>query len=579
LWTYPVDGQVYAQPLYMAQVLLPDGSYHDVVYVATEHDSVYALDADDPTAGPNGDGVLWQTSFIDPDHGITPFTVEDAYGCDQISPELGITSTPVIDPDTGILYVVSQTAVQAGDTRTYHQTLHALDVGSGHEQLGGPVDIQASVVNDSGQTVTFNPQDYKERAALTLSGGVLYTAWTSHCDFGENAHGWVIGYDAATLQQVSVFNTSPNGRLNSIWQGDGGLAADAAGNLYFETGNGTDITGYGDDYSEAFLRLDGGDGQTVDDYFIPADFMSLDEQDLDLGSGAPVALPDQPGAHPHLLVGSGKDGRIYLIDRDNMGGLNNPPDGPDLIVQELPDAVQGGSWDTPAYFDGGAAGRWVYYAGWGDTLKAWGLTNGLLSTSPTSQSPTLFSERYGATPVVSANGTRDGIVWALEADDPAILRAYDATDVSRELWNSNQTAGDAPGPGMRFNSPIVADAKVFVPTDHYLTIYGLLGGPRGAGSRLDPLAAGRLLAADNLSRAQVYGPAAVVPAREAEVHPPVAPAFLGGAPGLSPAAVRSPAADRPSTHAAPPAGHRDAVEAADTVFAALVEGSIWRGES
>jgi hypothetical protein len=478
LFAYAVDGQVYAQPLYMAGVTLPDGSTHDIVYVATEHDSVYALDADDPTAGPNGDGVLWQTSFIDPANGITPFSQADAFGCSQITPEIGITSTPVIDPSSGLMYVVSQTKVVANGT-TYHQTLHALDITTGSEVLG-PVDIQASVVNDSGQTVVFDPRYYKERAALTLVNGVLYTAWASHCDITPS-HGWVIGYDAQTLSQVSVFNTSPNGGLDTIWQGDGGLAVDPAGNLYFETGNGTDITGYGDDYSEAFIRLDGGDGRTVDDYFIPFNYHMLDQLDRDLGSGAPIVLPDQPGDHPHLLVGAGKEGKIYLIDRDNMGGLNNPPFGPDLVVQSIPNALAGGSWDTPAYFDGGDPnGPWVFYGGNGDHVKAFQLTNGLFNPIPTSQSPTILSGNYGATPVVSANGTSDGIVWALQnAGSGAILHAYDATNLGVELYNTNQVASDKLNQGVKFNSPIVADGKVFVPTNGQLTIYGLLG-PRSA---------------------------------------------------------------------------------------------------
>jgi hypothetical protein len=288
----------------------------------------------------------------------------------------------------------------------------------------------------------------------------------------------VIGYDASSLSQVSVFNTSPNGNLDTIWQGDGGLAVDVNGNLYFETGNGTDITGHGDDYSEAVMKLDGGDGMTVDDYFIPFNYHALDQADKDLGSGAPIVLPDQPGDHPHLLIASGKEGKIYLIDRDNMGGLNNPPFGPDLVVQSLPNALASGSWDTPAYFDGGDPnGPWIYYGGNGDYVKAFQLTNGLLTTSPTSHSPTILSGNYGATPVVSANGTSNGIVWALQNASPvAILHAYDATNLANELYNTNQVASDKLNQGVKFTSPIVADGKVFVPTNGQLTIYGLLDG-------------------------------------------------------------------------------------------------------
>src|SRR5579871_111152 len=425
LYSYPVDGQIYASPLYMSGLTLPDGSVHNVVYVATEHDSVYAFDA-------NGGGLLWQDSFIDPANGITPFSQADALNCSQITPELGITSTPVIDPNTGIMYVVDQFKQVDSSGTTYHQQLHGLDITTGYDVFA-PVEITGSVINDSGHVVTFNPRYYKERAALTLVNGVLYTAWASHCD-DTPSNGWVIGYDAGSLTQLSVFNTSPNGSLNTIWQGNGGLASDGTA-LYFETGNGTNILGHGDDYSEAFVKLDLSDGQTVDDYFIPSNFQALDSADRDIGSGAPMALPDQPGDHPHLLVGGGKDGRIFLIDRDNMGGLNNPPNGPDLVLQTVPNALSGGSWDTPAYFDAGDPnGPFIYYVGNGDRAKAFQLQNGLLTTTPTSQSPTAFSGSYGATPIVTAKGTKHGIVWALEnRSNNLTLHAYDATNLGNEL--------------------------------------------------------------------------------------------------------------------------------------------------
>jgi hypothetical protein len=403
---------------------------------------------------------------------------------------------------------------------TYHQTLHALRITTGEEALGGPVDIQAAVMNDSGQTVTFDPQAYKERAALTLVNGVVYTAWASHCDAGS-AHGWVIGYNAATLQQVSVFNTTPNYLLSTIWQSNGGPAADSDGNLYFETGNGVDVPPPGDDYSEAFLRLNGRDGQTVDDYFIPYNYAELDELDEDVGSGAPIVLPDQPGDHRHLLIGAGKEGTVYLIDRDHMGKLNNPPFGPDLVVQELPNAI-GSCFDTPAYFDGGDPnGPWIYYAGYADNLKAFQLTNGrFTSATPTSQSPNVFLDYYGATPVVSALGTRNGIVWALESGGPAVLHAYDATDLSRELYNSNQSANDQLGDGVRFNSPIVADGKVFVPGSNYVGVFGLLSsGPTGTAARggkppfANPATAAKtlLFASEGVSRLTVPLPAVRTP--------------------------------------------------------------------
>lgn len=363
LFYYPVDGEVYAQPLYLSHVTLPDGSVHNIVLVATEHDSVYAFDADNPTAGPNSNGVLWQDSFIDPANDINVVLPSDV-SCDKFSTEIGITATPVIDPNSGIMYVMSYTR-ETG--RTFHQRLHALDVTTGKEALGGPVEIQASYPGtaDGGDTVTFHPLDQLERAGLILANGVEYTTWSSHCD--HPAHGWVIGYDAHTLQQVAVFNTSPNTGLATIWSG--AAAVDADGNLFFVTGNGN--TSGGDfnpnrgDYPETVLKLSTATGQlTVADYFTPYNWDALDQADEDLGSGAAMLLPDQAGPVPHLLVVAGKDGTLYLINRDNMGQFNAAFDN---VVQELPGAVQGqGAYGTPAYFDAGTPDhRWVYFAGWG----------------------------------------------------------------------------------------------------------------------------------------------------------------------------------------------------------------------
>jgi hypothetical protein len=513
LFSYPMDGQVYAQPLYVSGLLFHRVP-HNVVFAATEHDSVYAIDADTGA-------LIWQRSFIDLSNGIDTFKQSDALGCSQIIPEIGITATPVIVPiynakgeiRGGDMYVVDQFKQTVNGSTTYHQQLHELNIKTGKDVVA-PVEIQASVINDTGHTVTFDPRYYKERAALTLANGVLYTAWASHCDF-QPSHGWVIGYDPATLSQVSVFNTSPNGQLDTIWQGDGGLAVDPNdGSLYFETGNGSDITAFGDDYSEAFMKLDA-NGQTVDDYFIPSNYHALDLADRDIGSGAPIALPDQPGDYPHLLVGAGKDGRIFLMNRDGMGGLNNPPDGPDLIVQELPNnTIGGGSWDTPAYFDAGDPnGPWVYYAGPGDNLKAFQLTNGLFNPTATSKSPSTFSGNYGATPIVSANGMTNGIVWGLQnASGGAILHAYDATNLGRELYNSNQNASDKLGTGVKFTSPIVADGKAFVPGSNYLAVFGLLGtSPAAKSGSVNPASLATTFAGSTTTRgADLAGSSAIV---------------------------------------------------------------------
>jgi hypothetical protein len=480
LFSYSVDGQVYAEPLYKSNVVISGQGTFNLAFVATEHDSVYAFDTDSNTSGPMHNGQLWKDSFLG--SGITPFLQSDAYGCGQITPEIGITATPVIDPATNTLYVVAQTKQVVGTTTTYHQELHALDITTGAEKFGGPVEITASVpgTGDGGTTVTFHAQDYKERPGLALVNGVVYTSWSSHCDInpsGRAAHGWVIGYNASTLARTSVFCTSPNGNLDTLWEGGGALAVDSSGNLYFETGNGSSGPS-NNNYSEAFVKLSTNGGTlSVADYFIPANFQSLDNSDEDIGSGAPIVLPDQPGAHPHLLVGAGKDGRIFVIDRDNMGRLNNPPNGPDLIVQELAGGtIAGGSWDTPAYFDGGSDGnRWIYYGGSGDHLKAFRLQGGLLSTSATSQSSATFGYP-GATPIVSANGTSNAIVWAVQQGSPAVLHAYDALNLANELYNSNQAGTrDQFGTSVKFATPTIADGKVLVGTTNGLAVFGQLG--------------------------------------------------------------------------------------------------------
>jgi hypothetical protein len=480
LFSYAVDGEVYAQPLYMSNVTLPDGSVHNLVFVETEHDSVYAFDANNPTAGPNGNGILWKDSFIDPANGVDVVVPSDV-GCDKFSSEIGITDTPVINPSSGIMYFVAYTR-ETG--RTFHQRLHALDITTGKEALGGPVEIQATYPGtaDGGDTLTFNPLDQLERAGLVLAGGVVYTSWSSHCD--HPAHGWLIGYDAHTLRQVVVFNTSPNASLATIWSG--APAVDADGNLFFVTGNG-DTTG-GEfnpslgDYPETVLKLSTASGQpAVADYFTPANWDALDQADEDLGSGAAMLLPDQAGPIAHLLIVAGKEGTIYLINHDNMGQFNAASD---RVVQEVTDAVRGqGAYGTPTYFDAGAPNqRWIYFAGWGDYLRAFQLSDdGTLSTSSTSQSGNQFTAPHGAILSLSANGTRGGIVWAIDASDTAVLYAFDATNLANELYDSSQAGTrDQLHAGVKFSVPTIADGEVFVGATYALSVFGLLPGGNAA---------------------------------------------------------------------------------------------------
>ena len=350
IFSRPVDGQLYAQPLYLPSVAIAGKGVHNVVFVATQHDSVYAFDADSNT-GPN-EPPLWQVSLANTVAGETTASVADVLNCPTIAPELGITGTPVIDPSTNTLYVVAMT--KRGD-QIFHR-LHALDVTSGAERPGSPVLIAASVpgtgdraLSSSSTSVKFDAYFYKNRAGLLLLNGVVYTGWTSHCD-SRSYHGWIIAYDARSLQQVAVFNTTPNGYQGSIWMGGAAPAADAEGNIYAISGNGSfDADANGLNLGDSFVKLSS-PSLTVLDYFTPFNQLYLDRADIDLGSSGAVLLPDLAGSltHQRLLVSAGKEGRIYLLDRDRMGRFN--PDGDSQIVQSIEGAV-GAAFGGPAYFN------------------------------------------------------------------------------------------------------------------------------------------------------------------------------------------------------------------------------------
>ncbi len=475
LFEHAVDGYVYAQPLVLSGVSIPGNGVHDVLFVATEHDSVYAFDADDASGG--NANPLWQVSFIDPANNVRTVSSSEV-SCGDLVPEIGITSTPVIDPATGTIYVEAKTSEGPVGSPTYVQRLHALDVATGAEKFGGPVVIDAVVDgtgdgNDGNGHVPFNSLRQMNRSGLLLSNGVVYLGFASHCDIGPY-HGWVLGYDAASLAQVAVYNTTPDGGLGGVWMAGDGLAADASGNIYYSTGNGTyDLSTPHPNYGDSVQKLSGAGGTPIPvlDYFTPYNQDVLNQNDWDLGSGGVLLLPDQPGTYPHLLVTAGKEGKIYLIDRDDMGQYNPNAD---QCLQTLPGAIGGGagdgSWTTPAYF-GGA----VYYGASDDVLKAFSLSNGLLSTSPATESAEAFAWP-GASPVVSANGSTEGIVWALQKASPAVLHAYDASDLAIELYNSNQAASgrDHPGPGVKFAAPAVANGKVYVGTQGAVDVYGLI---------------------------------------------------------------------------------------------------------
>ncbi len=468
LFPVPADGKVDAEPLYVANLMVNQAS-HNVLFVETEHGTVYALDAD-------SGNVLWQISTLQ--SGETP---SDNHGCSQISPEIGITATPVIDRSAGshgTIYVVAMSKDGSGN---YHQRLHALDLTTGAEEFGGPKEVQATYPgsgdNSSGGMVVFDPAKYAERAGLLLLNGAIYTAWTSHCD-GRPYTGWVISYDQNTLTQKSVLNLTPNGNEGAVWMSGAGLAADSSGNIFLLDANGQfdtalDANGFPSqgDYGNAFLKLSTTNNQlAVADYFEMSNQAAENGSDKDLGSGGALLLPDvtdNSGKTWRLAVGAGKDGNIYVVDRDNMGKFSPSTNN---IHQELDGALPGGVWAMPAYFN-----SVVYYGSVGNRLKAFAVSNAQLSTSPASQSASSF-QYPGAIPSVSANGTSNGIVWAAENSSPAVLHAYDAGDLSHELYNSNQAANgrDHFGSGNKFITPMIAGGKVYVGTTNGVGVFGLL---------------------------------------------------------------------------------------------------------
>ncbi len=469
LFSLHVDGYIYAQPLYVPSVSLAGGT-HNVVYVATEGDSVFAFDADTGTP-------LWQVSLIDMAHGATPGeTTGDILNdldpnCTDLVPQVGITSTPVIDPSSGAIYVEAKSKESDG---TYVHRLHMIDMTTGAEKSPGPTVIAATVpgTSDGGTTDTFNPLNQLNRPGLLLINGKVYIGYASHCD-DTPYHGWLFAYDASALTRTSVFITTPNGQgEGGIWLSGTGIAADSSANIFTAVGNGnSDATDVGDSVVKLALS---GSTISLTDYFTPFDQGDDDVNDYDVGSGGVLLLPDQSGAHPHELILGTKGGAIYLIDRDQMtannqhycSGCTNDPE----IVQEVLNAGAA-IWlmAGPAYWNGS-----VYFCAFNNPLEAYGLTNGVLGPTPTSSSPETFGFP-GATPSISANGTSNGIVWVIEPAEPAVLHAYDATNVANELWNSSQAANnrDTAGNAVKFSVPTIANGKIYIGTQTELDVYGL----------------------------------------------------------------------------------------------------------
>ena len=465
---FTTDGRVDGQPLLLPDVPISGQGTHNVVYVVTEHDSVYAFDTE-------SGAVLWHISTLGA--GEVP---SDGRNCSQVIPEIGITSTPVIDPSrgpNGVIYVVAMSK----NGSTYIHRLHALDVTTGAELFGGPKTVQASVpgtgAGSSGGTLPFDPKQYEERAGLLLTNGRLITAWSSHCDIDPYT-GWIMAYNPNTLAQTGVLNVTPNGSRGALWMAGAGPAADSAGNVYLLDGNGTfdttlNASGFPNmgDFGNAFLKVSTTGGLAVADYFATFDTVSKSNADSDLGSGGTLVLPDMVdagGQARHLAVGAGKDAHMYVVDRDAMGKWNPSSN---AIYQDINGAIGGAVFSMPAYFNGT-----LYYGGAGSTLKAFKIVNARVSSTAASQSPGSFSYP-GSTPGISASGAANGIVWAVENSSPAVLHAYDALDLSQELYNSNQAPSgrDTFGPGNKFITPTIVNGRVYVGTATGVAVFSRFG--------------------------------------------------------------------------------------------------------
>lgn len=479
LYSFPTDGYTYAQPLYKTQVNIPGQGVHNVIYVATEHDSVYAFDAD----GNNPpQGYLWKVSFIDPASGLTTVPYGDVSTSDLV-PEIGITSTPVIDPATNTLYVLSKAKQTSINNITYIQKLHALDLGTGAEKMNGPTIIRASVPGTGAGSVngvlSFDPKVEHQRSGLTLLNGVVYIAWAAHGDMG-NYHGWVMGYQASDIsRQVGVYCSTPNGWGGGIWMAGGGISADSQGNLYLAPGNGTTDPS-NNNYAESVLRLSTNSGIQFADFFIPNNQDGLNAGDQDTGVGSAIVLPDQPGPYPHLVISADKSGNIYLLNRDSMSGYN-PTANANVQTVFAGSSIH----NSFAFFN-----NTLYVGADGKGIGAYPVANGMLAWNPVSQTPGQYGQGYatgnGTSPTISSSGASNGIVWALDnvanGKGPAVLNAYDASNLANELYSSNDAldSRDVAGYAVKFTNPIVADGRVFVPGLNSVTVYGLLASGGGS---------------------------------------------------------------------------------------------------
>jgi hypothetical protein len=467
LFTLSVDGLVDAEPLYVSAVPITGKGTHNLLIVATEHASVYAFDAD--TGSP-----IWHITTLKSGE-----TTSDDRGCSQVSPEIGITSTPVIRRpagSNGVIYTVAMSKDSSGD---YHQRLHALDAATGDELYKGPVEVTAKFHgtgdNSSGGYVIFDPSQYKERSALLIEGGIVYLAWASHCDIRPYT-GWIMGYNPTTLAQETVLNVTPNGNEGAIWGSGAGLAADGQGNIFFLDANGvfdTTLTSSGfpskADYGNAFIRLTTAGGLAVADYFEMDNGVEESDGDTDLGSGGAILLPplvDASGATWELAAGAGKDSNLYIVNRSSMGKFHS---GSNKIYQELDGVLPGGIWSAPAFSNGR-----LFFGPVGQPILAFQFMKGKLLPTPVAKTNNVFGYP-GTTPSISSNKGLNAIVWAAENTNPAVLHAYKPSNLV-ELYNSNQAADgrDHFGVGNKFITPLIAHGKVYVGTTNHVGVFGLL---------------------------------------------------------------------------------------------------------
>jgi hypothetical protein len=469
LFEITLDGAVDAQALYVSAIPV-SGQTHNLLIVATENDSLYALDADTGAQ-------LWKTVLLP--EGETPS--DDRKCPSQVYPQIGVSSTPAIAKSPGstegAVFAVAMSKDAAGN---YHHRLYKVNLTAGLTLAKVEVAAQypgtGSETNGSGVDV-FNPKQYKERAALLLLNSVVYVSWASHCD-GRPYTGWIMGYNANTMQQSTVLNITPNGEDGGMWSSGAGMAADTSGNIYWPVGNGTfdttlNAAGFpiNGDFGNAFLKLSTANNQlSVADYFDMYNTDRESDSDSDLGAGGVIVLPDMndaTGATRHLAIGAGKDHNIYLVDRDNMGKFN--PQNNNAIYQEVVGVLTGGIWGMPAYYGGR-----VYFGAVNSPMREFQFTNAKVSSSPVSVTSTAFPYP-GTSPSISANASSNAIVWAVEINTPSVLHAYLASNLAHELYNSSQASNgrDQFGAGSKFIPPTIVNGKVYVSTSTGVAVFGL----------------------------------------------------------------------------------------------------------